>query len=69
MFDRVFVNGNKADPLFKWLKNTIKVPQDPKGESNNGSGIDDYNILINKNAETNTTYALWYINIIEFRQG
>lgn len=45
LFAKVNVNGAAAHPLFKWMRESIKIPQDPAGD-NKGNGCDDVDALI-----------------------
>ena len=55
----VQVNGRNSHPLFKWMRSTIKCPQDPEGDSK-GLGCDDNDILVlPRDAFGGTTVTLW----------
>ena len=45
LYAKVNVNGATAHPLFKWMRSTIKIPEDPAGD-NKGNGCDDVDALI-----------------------
>lgn len=59
LYQKVNVNGAAADPLFKWMRNTIKIPQDPPGDSK-GNGCDDTDLLVGaRSAFDGVTLATW----------
>lgn len=59
LYAKVNVNGAAADPLFKWMRNSIKIPQDPAGDSK-GNGCDDTDLLIGPRAAFDgATLATW----------
>merc|ERR1719483_306817 len=45
IFKKVYVNGSKADPLFKFLKSECPVPHD-SGKDSKQNGADDSNVLV-----------------------
>lgn len=45
LFEKVLVNGKGSHPLFLWMRNQIKFPMDPPGDSK-GNGCDDNDALI-----------------------
>ena len=45
LYAKVAVNGATSHPLFKEIRNTIKIPQDPEGDTK-GNGCDDNDALI-----------------------
>ena len=59
LYAKVNVNGAQADPLFKWARSTIKIPQDPPGDSK-GNGCDDADLIISPRAAFDgATLAAW----------
>jgi glutathione peroxidase len=59
LFKKVNVNGAQAHPLFKEIRNTIKIPQDPPGDRK-GNGCDDNDALIlPRGGFDTTTVATW----------
>ena len=59
LFSKVNVNGGNADPLFKWMKNSIKIPMDPPGDSK-GNGCDDTDLIISpRSAFDGVTISAW----------
>jgi len=56
---KIDVNGAEAHPLFRWMRTTIKTPQDPAVDTK-GLGCDDNDILVLPRAGFgNTTVTLW----------
>jgi glutathione peroxidase len=45
LYQKVNVNGATSHPLFKWIRNTIKIPMDPIGDTND-IGCDDVDALV-----------------------
>jgi len=59
LYAKVNVNGAASHPLFKWMRNTIKIPQDPAGDTK-GNGCDDSDALIlGRQGFDGTTVATW----------
>jgi glutathione peroxidase len=59
LYSKVNVNGASADPLFKWMRSVIKIPQDPPGDSK-GNGCDDVDLIISaRSAFDGVTLATW----------
>ena len=59
LYAKVNVNGALADPLFKWMRSTIKIPMDPPGDTK-GNGCDDVDALITpRGAFDAVTLAAW----------
>lgn len=59
LFSKCNVNGANAHPLFKWMKNAIRIPQDPEGDTKE-NGCDDIDALIlPRGGFDSTTVALW----------
>lgn len=59
IFGKVAVNGAEAHPLFSWLRNEIKIPMDPAGDTK-GNGCDDNDALIlPRGGFDQTTVTLW----------
>lgn len=59
LYGKLHVNGADAHPLFKWMRSTIRIPQDPEGDSK-GNGCDDIDALILPRSGFNgTTSAIW----------
>jgi glutathione peroxidase len=59
LYSKVNVNGAAADPLFKWMRSVIKIPQDPPGDSK-GNGCDDVDLIISpRSAFDGVTLASW----------
>lgn len=60
IFKKTYVNGATAIPLFKWLKDTIKIPNaDPDGDTKE-NGCDDVDaLLLPRGAFDTTTVTLW----------
>ena len=55
----VQVNGANSHPLFKWMRSTIKAPQDPAGDKHD-LGCDDNDILVLPRENFGgTTVTLW----------
>ena len=51
------VNGATAHPLFKWMRSTIKIPEDPAGD-NKGNGCDDA-LILPRGGFDGTAVATW----------
>jgi len=59
LYEKVNVNGAQAHPLFKEMRNTIKIPMDPAGDSK-GNGCDNVDALIlPRGGFDSTTVATW----------
>jgi len=59
LFKKVNVNGAQAHPLFKEIRQTIKIPQDPAGDSK-GNGCDNVDALIlPRGGFDSSTVATW----------
>jgi len=59
LYSKVNVNGAQADPLFQWMRRTIKIPQDPPGDSK-GNGCDDVDLIISpRSAFDGVTISAW----------
>lgn len=59
VMSKVNVNGANAHPLFRWMRETIPIPQDELGDSK-GNGCDDVHALIlPRGAFDQTTVTLW----------
>lgn len=59
LYAKVNVNGAQSHPLFKEIRNTIKIPMDPAGDSK-GNGCDDNDALIlPRGGFDSTTVATW----------
>jgi len=59
LFGKVNVNGDAADPLFKFLKRSLPYPMDPPGDTKgNGCGDNDALILPRGGFDT-TTITTW----------
>jgi len=59
LYSKVNVNGGDAHPLFKWMRSTIKIPQDPPGDSK-GNGCDDVDLIVGpRSAFDGVTLATW----------
>jgi glutathione peroxidase len=59
LFTKTPVNGAEAHPLFKWMKTSIPIPQDPLGDTKE-NGCDDVDALIlPRGGFDTTTITLW----------
>lgn len=59
LYAKVNVNGAHADPLFKWMRNTIKIPMDSPGDTKD-NGCDDTDIIISpRTAFDSVTISAW----------
>lgn len=59
LYAKVNVNGADSHPLFKEIRNTIKCPMDPPGDTK-GNGCDDNDALIlPRGGFDTTTVATW----------
>jgi glutathione peroxidase len=59
VFQKGAVNGKSAHPLFKWMREQIRYPQDPCGDTK-GNGCDDNDaLLLPRGAFDETTVTLW----------
>jgi len=59
LYAKVNVNGSASHPLFKEIRNTIKIPQDPEGDTK-GNGCDDNDALILPRGNfDNTAVTTW----------
>ena len=59
LYAKVNVNGAQADPLFKWMRSTIKIPQDPPGDTKE-NGCDDVDLIISpRSAFDGVTISAW----------
>jgi len=59
LYAKVNVNGAQADPLFKWMRSSIKIPQDPPGDTKE-NGCDDVDLIISpRSAFDGVTISAW----------
>lgn len=59
LYAKVNVNGATADPLFKYMRSTIKYPMDPPRDSK-GNGCDDNDLIIGpRSAFDAVTISAW----------
>lgn len=59
LYAKVNVNGAGSHPLFSYIRKTIKIPQDPEGDTK-GNGCDDVDALIlPRGAFDNTSVTTW----------
>lgn len=59
LLQKVYVNGSKAIPLFKFLKKAFPRPMDC-GKDSKGNGCDDSNVLVlPRNGFNGTTVVPW----------
>lgn len=59
LYAKVNVNGGLADPLFKWMRSSIKIPMDPPGDSK-ANGCDDTDLIISpRGAFDGVTISAW----------
>jgi len=59
LYAKVNVNGAASHPLFREMRNTIKIPQDPSQDTK-GNGCDDADALIlGRGGFDGTTVATW----------
>ena len=59
LYSKVNVNGATAHPLFKYMRNQIKIPCDPPGDSKD-NGCDDSDLIIGpRSAFDGVTISAW----------
>lgn len=59
MMSKVNVNGEDADPLFKWMRSEIKIPQDGPGDTK-GNSCDNVDALVlPRGGFGGSTVVLW----------
>lgn len=59
LYSKVNVNGKQSHPLFKYMRETIKIPMDPPGDSK-GNDCDDVDLVIPaRGAFDGVTLAAW----------
>jgi len=60
LFEKGDVNGADAQPLFKWLKNEMKMPADGMDADTKGNGCNDGDALVlPRGAFGGSTVVLW----------
>jgi len=59
LFAKTLVNGAGSHPLFKWMRNTIKIPQDPPGDSKDNGCDDNDALILPRGGFDSTTVSTW----------
>jgi len=59
LFEKIDVNGASADPLFKWLRNSIPIPAGENVDTKGNGVVDEHALILPRGGFGGTTVSLW----------
>lgn len=59
IFEKTDVNGANADPLFKWMRNSIPIPAGENEDTKGNGVVDEHALVLPRGGFGGTTVTLW----------